>query len=535
MFTFEYTAKGLIQVEKVWRMLSDVACWPQWEPFVVSVDYEGALREGTDGTKHLKNGQPLPFHVEKVTDHSGYVLTSDRGPMHIVTEYYLTEHGIGEKFVITGGTEIQREHLGKKMTASIPDNMEHLAKMAGARQRMKMPSRGEALKKFFAAWTPNTRMEYVSLGRALGRTLAEPQYSAYTLPMAHIAGCDGIGVHSVDFQDGPPDTSAWQLGKDYVMVDTGDDFPDEFDAVLAIEQVQLQDGHIRLLGEPKIKVGTSVRQRGSTIREGNLLMEAGLPIRPTDLGALALGGANTVPVWKKPVVAFLPTGSELVASGVIPQRGQTIESNGLMVSRMLREMGAEAAAYPPLKDDLPMIRKALSEVLEQADMVILNGGSSKGGEDFCTKVLREQGEIIQYQIAAVPGRPMALALIGGKPVINLPGPPLAAYFGTDWCVRAVVRRFLHQPMPCRTRITGILSAPLSGGGPVEILHRMQVTKRQDGTFVVQPLNMQTNSSAEILASNAQYVMPMHDKARNAGDEIQVELLREESFLPVELR
>ena len=195
-------------------------------------------------------------------------------------------------------------------------------------------------------------------------------------------------------------------------------------------------------------------------------------------------------------------------------------------------MGADVIAYPPMRDDLDQIRTALATALKQADIVILNGGSSKGGEDFCTRVLREQGEIIQYQIAAVPGRPMSLALVEGKPVINLPGPPLAAYFGADWCIRSILRKYLHQPMPYRSRVTAILKTPLSGGGPVEILHRMQVTKRQDGTFMVEPLG-RNSSSAAVLSSNAQYVMPMHDVAREAGEEIQIELLREESFIPTE--
>lgn len=528
MFTYEYTAKGCIDVKKVWDLFSDVSQWPSWEPFVETVAYEGTLRPGAEGVKKLKNGQPLPFRVESVTQRSGYVLSSDRGPMHIVTEYFVTEQGVGEKYTITGGTDIQRSHLGGKMTASIPENMEKLAKRCA--RRTGMASRQEALSKFFDAWSPEPAVEYVPLSDAVGRVLAETQYSAFTLPIAHVSGCDGIAVHSEAFQDGIPDTGNWVLGQDYVMADTGDDFPDAFDAVIAIEQLNISDGKLSLCGVSEVKPGASTRPRGSIIREGDVLLEAHQTIRPTDLGALTMGGADLVPVFAKPKVVFIPTGSELVSPGTVPERGQIVDSNSLMVTKMIEEMGGAVMAFPPLRDVQDNIQNALTQAVKQADLVIVNGGSSKGGEDYCTRAICSLGQIIQYQIAAVPGRPMALAMIDGTPVVNLPGPPLAAYFGTDWCIRALLGRWFRQPVPVRQTVTGCLTAPLHGGAPVEILHRMQATKDSTGNYFIRPLS-RSDSSAAVLSSNAQYVMPIRDISRNPGDTLEVELLRGIESIP----
>lgn len=310
------------------------------------------------------------------------------------------------------------------------------------------------------------------------------------------------------------------------MADTGDDFPDTYDAVVRIEDVAFsENGAPVFRREEPVTAGEGVRPRGSTIREGDLLMEADHVIRPTDLAALAMGGASTVPVWKKPVVAFLPTGSELISWKDAPARGDNIDSNSLMVVAMLQEMGADAFAYPITKDAPEQIRATMEDALSKADIVVINGGSSKGGEDFCTRMIREMGQVIQYQIAAVPGRPMALGLIGDRPVVNLPGPPLAAYFGTDWCLRAIVDKWLNHPKAERCTVVGKLTAPLGPGGPVEILHRMQAKRTADGTIALTPLNMWANSSASIMASNAQYVMPRFAPRLEAGDSLEVELLR----------
>ncbi len=386
-----------------------------------------------------------------------------------------------------------------------------------------MATRTEALEKLFAAWEPTRQMEYVPLDQCVGRTLAQTQFSRHTLPLAHVSACDGIAVRSADFSGGMPDTSAWKKGEEYVMADTGDDFPDRYDAVIRIEEVEfLPDGGVKLSCTEPVRPEQSVRPRGSTIREGDRLMEAGLVIRPTDLSALAMGGALLVPVWKQPIVAFMPTGSELIPWDAAPQRGQNIDSNSLTVTEMLREMGADARALPICRDDPEQLRTALHQALETADIVVINGGSSKGGEDYSTRLIRAEGELLQYQVAAVPGRPMALGLIGGKPIINLPGPPLAAYFGADWCLRAIVDRWLCHPAARRHTVTGTLTAPIGPGGPVEILRRVRAEWTADGAVSLTPIDGPT---PDIMASNAQYVIPRFSPRHEAGETLEVELLR----------
>ncbi|WP_241963721.1 hypothetical protein [Gordonibacter sp. 28C] len=212
------------------------------------------------------------------------------------------------------------------------------------------PSREEALADFFAAWEPSptaTATELVSLDEAVGRVTARDLVSENTLPVVRASSCDGIAVKSAAFANGLPDTGTWRLGEDYVRADTGDDFPDDYDAVVMIEKAALQpDGSVVLDDDVQVAPGTNVRPAGSTIKEGTPLMKAGLPIRPTDLAALAMGGATLVPVRRKPRVAFIPTGSELVPAGIKPRRGQNVDTNSLMVKHMLLESVPSPSSSP---------------------------------------------------------------------------------------------------------------------------------------------------------------------------------------------
>lgn len=390
-----------------------------------------------------------------------------------------------------------------------------------------MKSRKEALELFFNAWSPERQEEEVPLEEAVGRVLARDVNSKVTLPVHRVSAMDGIAVKSKDFEQGIPDTSSWKPGIDYERADTGDDFPDCFDAVIMIEKVIIkEDGSVELklpLPAP-VKPGAMTRPAGSTIREGDPILKAGAVIRPTDLAALAMGNYALVPVVKQPVAAFIPTGSELVAPGRPVQRGENIDTNSYLVPAQLKAMGAQVISFPIIRDEKAKLEEVLSAALELADLVVINGGSSKGGEDFNVHLLKEKGTVICHEVAAVPGRPVSLALAGGKPVINVPGPTLAAYFVSDWCLRAIVNRWLGVSERRRRTAVGTLMEPLPKGGPVQILHRMNVTDGPNGEVQIYPIPMRGGNGAAQMASNAQYVTEQFEGAHEAGELLEVELL-----------
>ena len=318
-----------------------------------------------------------------------------------------------------------------------------------------------------------------------------------------------------------------------MRADTGDDFDDRFDSVIRIEDVtMLPEGGFTLRECVAVTPGMNVRGSGSSLRKGAKLIEPGLPLRPTDLAALAMGGWDRVTLLKKPRVAFLPTGSELIPVGAPMERGKNYDTNSLMVRLSLEEMGAECVPFPIIPDLPAALRNALYQALEEADVVIVNGGSSKGSEDFNTRLLASEGELLFHGVSAVPGRPMGAAILRGKPVINLAGPALAAFYGLDWCIRPLVCRALGLPVPERVKVKARLTGPFSGAAPMDMLCPMEVRRRSDG-FAVTPLQRGGADLPAMLRTNALYVSPVGDRNYAAGDEIEVKLLRNIAELPEE--
>ncbi|NLI78724.1 MAG: molybdopterin molybdotransferase MoeA [Candidatus Riflebacteria bacterium] len=392
-------------------------------------------------------------------------------------------------------------------------------------------SKTEALLALFDRWAPRPPVEMVPIAEAIGRVPAQDLHSRNTLPVVRASMMDGIAVVSERFRGGLPDTSRWVEGKDFVRADTGDDFDDRFDAVIPIEEVTfLPSGGLRLDDEVAVAPGACVRPSGSLIQPGDPLLVAGLPIRPCDLAALAIGGITEVPVRRRPVVAFIPTGSELVPAGTTPQRGQNVDCNSLMARHLLLEMGAVPLSLPIVKDRIEDLESALDQALPQADIVVLNGGSSKGGEDVTATMLGRRGEVLVHGIAAGPGRPMCLSMIGDKPVINLPGPVVAAFHGLDWCIRAVVSRYLGLPMLRRPQVRAVLAEDMPCPKRICFLCRLQVTRAPDGTLIAHPLPFRSVRIGLWLNANGQFVSEVGQGDHRKGDVLDVELLCGEEFI-----
>ena len=391
----------------------------------------------------------------------------------------------------------------------------------------RLPTRKQVIQTLFEQWTPVVQTERISIDDALGRVLARDYEAVYSIPVVRASGMDGVAVISERFEQGIPDTSGWKVGVDFCRADTGDDFDDCFDAVIPIEKVSiLENGSLVIDSDVQVKKNMNVRPCGSTIRRGECVGRKDRKLRSFDLACLAMGGVTEVEVYKKPRVAFMPTGTELVPLGTAVTRGKNIDSNSVLVKNMLLEMGAEPIMMPITGDDRKKLAAALEEALTQADVVILSGGSSKGEEDFNARILEKRGAALFHWVAAAPGKPMCVAVIDNKPVINVPGPPVAMFYGMDWCIRSIVTRLLHLPMPRRQTITGMLTEEIKAPPTMEILCMMDVECHQEGYHVRQkPWN--GGSMVNTMGAGAFYITELGADTKHPGDTVEVTLLRGE--------
>jgi molybdopterin molybdotransferase/putative molybdopterin biosynthesis protein len=401
-------------------------------------------------------------------------------------------------------------------------------------------TRKEALDRLFARYRPQQVTESCKTDDAAGRVTAADIVSVNRQPVFRASKMDGVAVRSSDFSgERRPDTTKYRLGIDYVRADTGDDFDDAFDAVVMIEDVAFvtdangDEGEGFTLAEGvSVNAGKNIVAGGNDLTQGDLLIGKNKKLRSFDLTVIARGGLREIPVVKRPVVCFIPTGSELVPTGTLPARGEIIDSNSVLARHMLSEMGAEVITLPIVKDKKTELDAALSEALKLGDIVVINGGSSKGKDDLNHGLLAERGELICHGTLAAPGRPVGIALIGGKPIINVPGPMVACYFVFDWCLRAIIAGALGIPPVRPQKIKAQLTEDLHTPDSIEFLNRLHISRSEDGTFLATPLKL-NRAAGEVYilgADSGQFVNAIGTSLYPKGSVIEAELLCPSEFI-----
>lgn len=305
------------------------------------------------------------------------------------------------------------------------------------------------------------KTELVSLSEADGRIAAEDIMAPYAMPNRRTSGCDGIAVCFSSFENGIPDTSAWEDGREYVYSNTGVAIPDRYDTVIPIEEVIVSESGVLSLRSVPPEKGSEVTPVGSQIREGEVLLEKGEEILPDMVGLLASAGFTCVSVMARPKVTFIPTGDELVPSGFPVPAGRNVESNSLMAAAYAKRFGADAVSTPIIPDDPDAIRAALEMAIASSDLVIIGAGSSKGTKDYTMDVLETLGTVIVQEIGVAPGKHCSLTMAGDVPVLGIPGPPGGARLIMQYYGKAAVELLLTGHIRPRSTVAAVLDTDVA--------------------------------------------------------------------------
>ena len=290
---------------------------------------------------------------------------------------------------------------------------------------------------------PLERTELVPLDNAPGRVLAEDITASEYVPDFDRSTVDGYAVRASDTfgcSDAIPAILSLKgevrMGEDAKLslkrgecayVPTGGAIPEGADCMVMIEYTEdYGDGTVGILkpGAP----GLNLIFRGDDVYPGKAVLRSGQVLRPQDIGALAAIGRMEVPVRPRLRVGVLSTGDELVPASEVPGPGQVRDVNMPMLTALLREAGAEPVQYGIITDDEALLHKTVAQALESCDAVILSGGSSAGVKDAACRIIEAFGKLLLHGIAIKPGKPTILGRAGNKPLIGLPGHPVAAYF-----------------------------------------------------------------------------------------------------------
>ena len=407
---------------------------------------------------------------------------------------------------------------------------------------------------------------------ALGRVLAGPVWAKVSSPHYHASAMDGFAVRAEDTAGAQPSSplllpchpapslpsssAPSPPGSSAQYVDTGDPLPDWANAVIPIENVEALDENGEITGDiraPKairiraaVTPWSHVRALGEDIVATQLVLAAGQVLRPVDLGAIAASGHAEVKVARKPRVAILPTGTELVPIGSELEPGDILEYNSLVLAAQVNAWGGEAVRFPVTPDSFEAIVARVQEAARDCDLILLNAGSSAGAEDFSAKVVEELGTLLVHGVAVRPGHPVILGMVRNEnqanvsnvkrqtslitrhsslvPIIGVPGYPVSAALTAEIFVEPLIAKWLgRRPGELPTESATLTRKVTSPGGDDDYL-RVALGKVGDRVLAA-PLARGAGVITSLVRADGLVILPRGIQGAEAGEQVTVHLYR----------
>ena len=365
--------------------------------------------------------------------------------------------------------------------------------------------------------------ELIPVRESLHRITAEPVIAKRSSPHYTASAMDGAAVKSAMTIGATEGNPVNIMAGDYLEVDTGDFVPKEYDAVIMIEDINFFPDHIQII---KAAVPWQhIRSIGEDMVEGDMILPSLRSIGPYELAALITAGVETVPVIKKPMLAVIPTGTELVDSAQIQMApGDIVESNSYMLMGLAREWGADCLRHDIVIDDREQIRQAVMDVKSQADLIVICSGSSAGREDYTASIVKELGEVLVHGVAVRPGKPAILGIIEQKPVIGVPGYPISAGLIFNLFAKPIIYRKIVALAPDNETIPGTISKKLPSPMGVDEYVNVNVAVIND-KMITYPLNRGAGLSSILVKSDGTLHIERGQEGLEAGSGCNISLYR----------
>ena len=392
----------------------------------------------------------------------------------------------------------------------------------------------EVLRLIEKEFKPLGRTETVPLAEAPGRVLAEPIRAQEYVPDFDRSTVDGYACRAADTfgcSDAIPailnlagqvlmgEGADFALSRDScVYVPTGGAIPRGADCAVMIEYTEdYGDGTVGILkpGAP----GMNLIFRGDDVFPGKEILPAGRVLTAQDLGALAAIGKTSVTAARRVKVGVISTGDELVPPDETPGPGQVRDVNAPLLTAMLRDFGAEAVSYGIVADDEQLLRQKMQTAARDCDAVILSGGSSVGVKDAACRIIESMGELLLHGIAIKPGKPTILGKAGNKPLIGLPGHPVAACFVAQLFVLPLLGRLMgrkQKDFAVPAELTESLGAN-HGREQITACHLL----REGGKLLASPIRSKSGLITQLAGADGYFIIARDCEGLPKGAQVQV--------------
>lgn len=384
----------------------------------------------------------------------------------------------------------------------------------------------------------NGAVETLALDDALDRVTARPVIARLSSPHYHACAMDGIAVVAARTR-GARETAPLELdASEAVIVDTGDPLPDGFDAVIPIELIEPRP-HGRVAIRAAVAPFEHVRAIGEDVVASEVVVPAMRRLGAADLAACAAAGVAQVEVVRRPRVAVITTGDELVdVTTGAPEPGAILDSNAVLLRACVRSYGGEVVLALRIPDDEEAIAGAVRDAIPASDVVIVNAGSSAGRDDYTARVFARFGDVVVHGVAIRPGHPLVLGVtIAGAdassgsttsrqavPLLGIPGYPVSAAICADLFLRPLLerlgRRDAAEPREIEVELTRKLFSPLG-----EDEYVRAVAARVDGRLVATPLRRGAGVITSLSRANVLITIPRFREGARGGTRLAAHALR----------
>jgi len=373
--------------------------------------------------------------------------------------------------------------------------------------------------------------ERVSPLQGLNRVTPEDHVAPWDIPAADISCMDGFA-----FSGGSLSTDRLRVAGflpagevcnqpvrpgEAIKIMTGAPLPPDCETVVPIEEVEVDGAWIRL--STPVRPGSHVRERGEDIRRGNVVIPAGMLLRPQEIGMLSAMGTTSLAVHRRARVAILSTGDELQEPGSTPAPGKIINSNSYSLGAQVLDAGGDPMLLGIAPDSLEATCEKISAGLS-ADFLVISGGVSVGDRDFVKEAIERLGGTVTFwKVNMKPGKPIAFAEIHGKPIFALPGNPVAAMVSFELFVRPSLLRSMGHRRIFRPRVKAVLQEAAANSGTRPHLVRGIVSTHADRYLVSTTGNQSSGRLSSMIQGNGLiYLAP--EAAHVPGGEVEVLLL-----------
>lgn len=394
-----------------------------------------------------------------------------------------------------------------------------------------MISVNEALTQILAD-LPQMPSESISIADAHGRVLAADVVARVTQPPADVSAMDGYAVRAADVADVPASLRqigvapaggafAGQVGPgEAVRIFTGGPVPNGADTIVIQEDVDADGDEITV--REGASAGRYIRKQGLDFSAGEVGLEAGRRLSPPDIGLAAAMNVPWLEVRRRPRVALLATGDEIVRPGEAIGPNQIVSSNSLAMAALVRRCGGEPVDLGIARDNEASLR-ALAAGAQGADMLVTLGGASVGEHDLVRKVLGDQGlDLAFWRIAMRPGKPLMFGRLGGTVMMGMPGNPVSSLVCGMIFLRPAIDRMLGRPAGPAERESARLGRDLAENDRREDYLRAVLGRNDDGDLVATPFDVQDSSMLSRLSkADCLIVRPPHAPAANTGDRVEI--------------